>query len=1173
MLDTFRSAMFTIIMLSLYTLAIFNKTCGVYSYIDDKEYKFYNPINLNANKSYDDILSFAKEMGPSWVGHRAFCDSESSDSDNSNNKNSDNKFARYTIINHLNQTKTIKIIPNKKIKKSDEIDNNYLEQYCDFSNFANGLNDLYRRTPITVDNAITAARVCLTVAGTISRLSSNKNSNFDDNSELFLGNNNAYKHYQGIIKTTESPAKCIPLISDDPKLNPYHPLLTPKDAATRKVKTFPFLLHDTAFSCPADSPKECEHFIQKKISVTEGTSYAITDGIVSLLSNTVGSTSSNGKVDSFIHEISNAIEGGNSIQKAIMNKVVNSETVIESIKKIVEMQLANTITHSTYNQNTKGSSNTNTLQTNSNSGTTNGVTKSDKSFQNIMSEKVDEVTNDKTIYEKNLKEKESGWNVNGGLEAFFKGATVKLKELLFVDSVKVDTNIGGSLSAGYKNDNKNTKTDINSNLFKDQKKNTLTNSWGQSADHQTSSTSFQSVGSVNEKQTSAFQNFMSGKSDSDSKETRKKDSISNAVENAKKREDHWSSTDTSSLSTVATDKTKKSNAQSEKSESSNSLEDLRSFINKVDISVKNYKETTISTEISHKYYVSPGKTKVLAFVVTTDSTQMHWLCRDGENNKPYFSEVNQLTNFKENYILAVLDRTNAENTFEIEENLHSNAGKNSISSKKVIIVKHSAKGYNSIIQSEKYELIISNKGNMIIHLKDDTDINPIWQTDTNIQRTTDSDEFTSPIRLFINEMGHLVLQAEDMFTKQESAPYIGKIKNPLTGVEETNTYTTIWSTVPKHLRYQVGNPNGGYILVLHDIKTTISTDVDLVLYDGGGSKIWCARGIMCKSPNANGYRFPMLYLVPTDFATPRSELDIGDPHNSINGQFTHLSDGYPSENTHCIYMPPNLGITSPNGRFKLILQETGNVIFKDGTRTMWESFTANLPFAVAPYKMMLSDTGSLYVTDSKNMLIFSTITTNTVKKTKLIISNEGELIIQDQINGHKYLSTNTVPTSDVYVSKVHSCYSKCRECMPKHPRYVNAIYLTAEAYTSNSYVLTEEMTMFSPNGIFAAKLSSRGLRLYKLDSEEFKQNKAYYWGINIESSDEVTNFTMALSPNVGIYNKYGLNVYSFPTINNLVTTALHLRNDGSLLGVTRNSITTIKTCAYQETQSSSCVIL
>lgn len=84
----------------------------------------------------------------------------------------------------------------------------------------------------------------------------------------------------------------------------------------------------------------------------------------------------------------------------------------------------------------------------------------------------------------------------------------------------------------------------------------------------------------------------------------------------------------------------------------------------------------------------------------------------------------------------------------------------------------------------------------------------------------------------------------------------------------------------------------------------------------------------------NGYKFPEVYLVPTNFITPEENNN----HNSISDlvKMSDLKYILPIDfENHCTYLSSNNAILSPNKRFKMILEESGNLIIKDGTRTMW----------------------------------------------------------------------------------------------------------------------------------------------------------------------------------------------------------------------------------------------
>jgi hypothetical protein len=67
----------------------------------------------------------------------------------------------------------------------------------------------------------------------------------------------------------------------------------------------------------------------------------------------------------------------------------------------------------------------------------------------------------------------------------------------------------------------------------------------------------------------------------------------------------------------------------------------------------------------------------------------------------------------------------------------------------------------------------------------------------------------------------------------------------------------------------------------------------------------------------------------------------------------------------CTRLKSNEALISNSGRFKLILEESGNLILKDDVRTMWESVSGYIPHTVSPYYLHLTPMCQLRIT-SKN---------------------------------------------------------------------------------------------------------------------------------------------------------------------------------------------------------------
>jgi len=215
-------------------------------------------------------------------------------------------------------------------------------------------------------------------------------------------------------------------------------------------------------------------------------------------------------------------------------------------------------------------------------------------------------------------------------------------------------------------------------------------------------------------------------------------------------------------------------------------------------------------------------------------------------------------------------------------------------------------------KNSRYKLILKNDGNLVIKLHSQV----IWENKMNYF-------VDHPVRLRINEKGHLVKEAKDLF-KDTLQDY------------RRDEWITVWSSAPINHNVTIGIPNFNgkiYKLILSDTGS-------LNMYDSVGTLIWCSDKT-CK--HRLGYKFPEFYLVPTDFVTPEDK----DAHNKLNQKINFIKDSfmmsldYNFNSCHTLNSINHSGIISNNKRFKLILEENGNLIIKDNTRTMWESSSGN----------------------------------------------------------------------------------------------------------------------------------------------------------------------------------------------------------------------------------------
>ena len=236
----------------------------------------------------------------------------------------------------------------------------------------------------------------------------------------------------------------------------------------------------------------------------------------------------------------------------------------------------------------------------------------------------------------------------------------------------------------------------------------------------------------------------------------------------------------------------------------------------------------------------------------------------------------------------------------------------------------------------------------------------IWSNEMGIFiNETKQTEHINNIRVRINEKGHLVEEVKGrlLFSNFNNNTY------------RSNEWVVVWSSAPIHHNVTIGifktpDNHKSYRMVLEESG-------NLMLYDAVGALIWCSES---KCNHRFGYQFPEVYLVPTNMITPFIE---NDKHNSIDSNVYRANkssiQSLSKKNCDSAFLMSNEAIVSPNGRFKLILEESGNLIIKDEYRTMWESSSGFLPFAEGPFQLILSPFGYLHVLDKNKLIVWNAI--------------------------------------------------------------------------------------------------------------------------------------------------------------------------------------------------------
>ncbi len=251
----------------------------------------------------------------------------------------------------------------------------------------------------------------------------------------------------------------------------------------------------------------------------------------------------------------------------------------------------------------------------------------------------------------------------------------------------------------------------------------------------------------------------------------------------------------------------------------------------------------------------------------------------------------------------------------------------------------------------EYTARVEANGNFVVYKGKDL---PVWQTGPN---PFFGDGYASRVR--INERGHLVVETTNVWSKSGTPYRFGE-------------FIQTWSTQKIGSNFTVGIPrrpdstSDEYVLALDDHGR-------LYLYDAAYVKIWCSFdtiGNPCV--NSKGFRYQENYLLPLDAPTNLPDQGPNDPHNSVLfGTTVRNENSIVSMDKNCSSgIKGGEGIQSPNGRFKVLLYPTGNLVIKDGVTDMYVGYTSKMPIGVGPYKLILTFEGDLVVTDSTNQWIW-----------------------------------------------------------------------------------------------------------------------------------------------------------------------------------------------------------
>lgn len=151
-----------------------------------------------------------------------------------------------------------------------------------------------------------------------------------------------------------------------------------------------------------------------------------------------------------------------------------------------------------------------------------------------------------------------------------------------------------------------------------------------------------------------------------------------------------------------------------------------------------------------------------------------------------------------------------------------------------------------------------------------------------------------------------------------------------------------------------------------------------------------ADGILAANTDTN-YNLPVEgqkgYIIKYGPGTCVSNADVGPDGNGVCKVTNNI----------------NTTLKSPNGAFKLVLQDDAHLIlYNDKNEQVWKTGVYNPPDSVGPYKLLMQNDGNLVEYDSRGTVrpIWETGTNRNTNPAngpfRLSITNEGQIVVYDK---------------------------------------------------------------------------------------------------------------------------------------------------------------------------------
>jgi hypothetical protein len=216
------------------------------------------------------------------------------------------------------------------------------------------------------------------------------------------------------------------------------------------------------------------------------------------------------------------------------------------------------------------------------------------------------------------------------------------------------------------------------------------------------------------------------------------------------------------------------------------------------------------------------------------------------------SQVNNNQSFCTVDLLDCNDLNNFKSMFKpLNEEYILATKQNMLESGEIVSYKDTDNGIMKMSNNRKVVLKLEENGNLVLFQHQ----TKIWENGMGFFKDY-------PKRIRINEKGHLIQEIKGLFS--QTVPNY-----------RSNEWITVWSSAPINHNVTIGIPK--LIGSLAGYKLIVENTGDLNLYDSIGTLIWSATKQNAK--HRFGYKFPEVYLVPTNFLTPAVN---GDKHNSLD---------------------------------------------------------------------------------------------------------------------------------------------------------------------------------------------------------------------------------------------------------------------------------------------------